>query len=75
MREEKNKENVCDKLDLIIKLLGIIATQGDLRKKNQQDQIVILYKMGFRNKDIANIFGIKAQQVNNAVLRHKKRKK
>lgn len=68
-----NKEKASRKLDLIIKLLGVIATQGDLSKKTQQEQVVILYKMGFRNKDIASIFGIKAQQVNNALLRNKKR--
>lgn len=74
MVKEKNKEEISEKLDIIIKLLGLMATQADLSKKTQQEQVVILYKMGFRNKDIAAIFSIKAQQVNNALLRHKKRK-
>lgn len=74
MVKENGKEEVSEKLDKIIKLLGAIATQADLSKKTQQEQVVTLYKMGFRNKDIAMIFGIKAQQVNNALLRHKKRK-
>ncbi|MFA5388316.1 MAG: hypothetical protein WC312_00995 [Candidatus Omnitrophota bacterium] len=67
-------DEILQKLDLVIKLLGIIATQADLSKKLQREQIVILDKHGFRNKDIANIFGIKAQQVNNALLGNKKRK-
>lgn len=69
-----SKEEMGYKLDLIIKLLGTIATQEGLSKKTQQEQIVVLYKMGFRNKDIADIFGIKPQQVNNALLRYKKKK-
>lgn len=75
MPTEDNKDDaIMQKLDLVIKLLGIIATQADLSKKLQREQIVTLDKYGFRNKDIANIFGIKAQQVNNALLSNKKRK-
>ena len=73
--EPKNEENENRKIDLIIKLLGLIATQSEFSKMNQQDQIVQMDKMRFRNKEIASLYGIKPQQVNNALLRKKKRKK
>lgn len=74
-KKQKNDSELDNKLDLIIKLLGVIATQGDFPQKKQEAQIVEFYKMGFRNKDISCVLGIRPQQVNNAILKTKKRKK
>lgn len=70
----KKIDDFSNKFDLVIKLLGIIAAEKDFASMTQEHQIVSLYKRGFRNKEISNIFGIKPQQVNNAVLKAKKKK-
>jgi len=69
------EEEVVDKLDVIIKLLGVIATVKDFASLTQGDQIVHMNKIGLRNKDIASILGIKHQQVTNALRNIGKKKK
>jgi hypothetical protein len=66
---------IVDKLNLTIKLLGVIATEKDFSSLTQGHQIVHLNRIGLRNKDIASVFGIKDQQVTNALRAARKKKK
>jgi len=69
---EKIRGEISEKLDVIIKLLAVIATEKDFQSCTQSQQILYMNKIRLRNKDISNIFGIKPQQVNNALLKAKK---
>ncbi|MBI4170120.1 MAG: hypothetical protein HY514_00355 [Candidatus Aenigmarchaeota archaeon] len=64
-------EKICRQIDLSTKLLGVIATDKDFSSHTQEQQIAILGKLGFRNKELSEIFGIKPQQVNNAFRKFK----
>lgn len=82
MRKKKDAKNnqqfdqeIAEKLDVIMRLLGLAVTQKDLPSLSQGDQIILMNKAGLRNKDIAGIFGIKSQQVTNALSKAKKKKK
>lgn len=61
-------------LELITKLLVVIATDQDFSSHTQEHQIAILGKLGFRNSELANLFAIKPQQVNNAFRKYKEKK-
>ncbi len=62
---------IVRQLDLVSKLLLIIATDKDFSSHTQEHQIAILGKYGFRNKELASLFAIKPQQVNNAFRKAK----
>jgi len=68
-------EKILDKLDVLIALVFVNMSIEKYAQKTKKQQIVELYKMGLRNKIIASLFGIKPQQVNNAILEYKKRNK
>lgn len=58
-------------LQLMTKLLLVIATDKDFSAHTQEHQIAILGKLGFRNKELAETFGITPQQANNALRKYK----
>lgn len=76
MAKEKlgKKAGIEEKLDLIIKLLGLQTLQKDIKSKIQQEQIVIMKKRGFSRKEISSVFEIKGQQVDKALSRAKAKK-
>lgn len=74
-KEKLDKEaGIGEKLDLIIKLLGLQTLQKDIKNKTQQEQIVIMKKRGFSRKEISSVFRIKGQQVDKALRRAKAKK-
>ncbi len=79
MKKSKNNSNLKDplsqivrQLELIAKLILVNSIDKDFASHTQEQQIAMLGKIGFRNIEIANIFGIKRQQVNNAFRKSKK---
>ena len=51
-------------IQLGVKLLTIIATDKDFANHQQNKQISILGKMGFRQNELAEIFGASPQYIN-----------
>jgi hypothetical protein len=62
---------VIRQLELMTKLLLVILTDKDFSAHKQEHQIAILGKFGFRNKELADTFGITPQQANNALRKYK----
>lgn len=71
LNPEDSSTKIVRQLELVTKLLLVIATDKDFASHTQEHQISILGKLGFRNKELVNIFAIKPQQVNNAFRRYK----
>jgi hypothetical protein len=69
--EYKIAGQILRQQELVTKLLAIIATDKDFASHTQERQIALLGKMGFRNSELSNIFGVKPQQVNNAFRKYK----
>ena len=69
--EDKVLIQMARQLELMTKLLALIATDKDFASHTQEHQLAILGKIGFRNKELATLFGIKPQQVNNAFSKYK----
>lgn len=69
--QEKIAQQMLRQQELSTKLLAIIATDKDFPSHTQEQQIALLGKMGFRNVELSNIFGVKPQQVNNAFRKYK----
>jgi DNA-binding CsgD family transcriptional regulator len=70
-QHDKSSTRIIRQMELITKLLLIIATDKDFSAHTQEHQIAILGKLGFRNKELAETFGITRQQVNNALRKYK----
>jgi hypothetical protein len=66
-----SSKQVVRQLELMTKLLFVILTDKDFSAHKQEHQIVILGRLGFRNKELAETFGITPQQANNALRKYK----
>jgi hypothetical protein len=58
-------------LDLIMKLLAVIATDKDFSSYTQEHQIALLGRMGFRNIEVADLMGVKRPNVAKAFRKYK----
>jgi hypothetical protein len=52
-------DKIIDKLDTLAKILAVNV----LKEKNQTERIILLAELGFENKTIANLLGIKENVV------------
>ncbi len=70
-----SQDDYCDvisrQLDLIMKLLAVIATDKDFSSYTQEHQIALLGKMGFRNIEVADLIGVKRPNVAKAFKKYK----
>jgi len=75
---ETNKTNVDDpilrQLKIMNTMLAILITDKDFSNHTQTKQISILGKLGLKNKELTEMFGISKQQVTNALAQAKKKK-
>ncbi|MFA5098284.1 MAG: hypothetical protein WC490_06650 [Candidatus Margulisiibacteriota bacterium] len=62
---------VARQIQLTNKLLAIVATDKDFSSHPQDRQISILGKMGFRQCELAEIFGVTNQYINNVFRKFK----
>ena len=75
LNPQQPDNRIVRQLELITRLLTIIATDKDFPSHTQGHQIAILGKLGFRNIELADLFGITPQQANNALRKYKGKKR
>ena len=75
LNPQQPDNRIVRQLELITRLLTIIATDKDFPSDTPGHQIAILGKLGFRNIELADLFGITPQQANNALRKYKGKKR
>jgi hypothetical protein len=67
--EDKQFEELCSKLDLVLKILAIDKLSG----KKQVEQVAMLTDFGFRPSEIAVVLGRKTNEITSILSKMKKR--
>jgi len=70
---KSNIDNVyiIRQIQLAIKLLAIIATDKEFSNHTKERKITALGKLGFRQSELAEIFGVTLQYINNVFRKSK----
>jgi hypothetical protein len=69
--QDNHYRMISRQLDLIMKLLAVIATDKDFSSYTQEHQIAFLGRMGFRNIEVAELMGVKRPNVAKAFKKYK----